>query len=90
MTSNNPKRPGDTPLFTAELIRDLCARLDILIHRGCRHADRGDPVTIVDMLDLYELSARLELLIETLDARRRMHGDAYAREKALKDPDTQK
>jgi hypothetical protein len=74
MICNNQPR---LPLLTPELIRDLRIRLDALLQRGCSYLQRGDPVTLHDMLDLYELSARLELLIETLDARRRIHMDVH-------------
>lgn len=58
-------------------MRDLRIRLDALITRGCGCAQRHDTVSTTEMLDLYELSARLELLIETLDARRRTHTSVY-------------
>lgn len=58
-------------------MRDLRIRLDALITRGCGYSQRHDPVSTTEMLDLYELSARLELLIETLDARRRTHTNVY-------------
>lgn len=77
MNTKPPKTPKHTPLLTSDLMRDLRIRLDALITRGCTLTDRNDPVSTSEKLDLYELSARLDLLIETLDSRRRIHTSVY-------------